>query len=681
MGHEAGAQREAGGGAAARLLLAGDRARSRGGCRSACTSCPARARSSRSGRASSTRSSAWRSGGCARTSESPPETYPWPCEHCSRCEFIPVCAERWKDDDHLSLVAAIRRDQIERLNGSGVSTLAGLAGSPSELRVPRLAPPMLERLRDQAGLQLHRRETGELTRRLLEPEPERGLGLLPAPSPGDLFFDMEGDPFFEAAGGLEFLFGVLWRRPDGTAEYQALRAHDRETERRAFEGFVDLVVERLREHPDLHVYHYAAYEPATLSRLMGAHATREAEIDELLRREVLVDLYRVVRQSLRAGVAIVLAQGDRAVLLHAHRERAVGQRRRAPLRAVPLGRRRGAARGDRGVQRGGLRRDARAARLAARAARGGRGPVRRGDPVPAAAGGARAQRGAGGARRDGRAGRGAGGPRRGRARAGRAPARLPPARGAPGLVVVLPALRDDRRRAARGLRGARRARVGRARAGAREEVARVRVHVSAAAARVRPRRHGRRPGRGRHGLDDLGARQRGRRRAAEAREAATRRAAADGARAGRAVRDEGSARSAAAARRVDARRRRPLPGPAAPAAPRPPARRRPRPAHGAGGAARARRLARPLVPVRPGPARLGEDLPGRADRHGAAAGGQARRGRGSEPQGDPQPAGRDRGRPRARKGSTSAGSSRARSTRASSSSRGRRTTSSTRGSA
>ena len=52
----------------------------------------------------------------------------------------------------------------------------------------------------------------------------------------------------------------------------------------------------------MHVYHYAAYEPSTLSRLMGAHATREEEVDELLRGEVLVDLLQVVRQSMRAGM-------------------------------------------------------------------------------------------------------------------------------------------------------------------------------------------------------------------------------------------------------------------------------------------------------------------------------------------------------------------------------------------
>ena len=52
----------------------------------------------------------------------------------------------------------------------------------------------------------------------------------------------------------------------------------------------------------MHVYHYAPYEPTALKRLMGRYGTREAEVDRLLREGVLVDLLRVVRQSLRASV-------------------------------------------------------------------------------------------------------------------------------------------------------------------------------------------------------------------------------------------------------------------------------------------------------------------------------------------------------------------------------------------
>ncbi len=49
----------------------------------------------------------------------------------------------------------------------------------------------------------------------------------------------------------------------------------------------------------MHIYHYAAYEKTALRRLMSRHGTREEEVDHLLRNEVLVDLYRVVRQGIR----------------------------------------------------------------------------------------------------------------------------------------------------------------------------------------------------------------------------------------------------------------------------------------------------------------------------------------------------------------------------------------------
>ena len=135
-------------------------------------------------------------------------------------------------------------------------------------------------------------------------EAERGLASLPPPSTGDLFFDIEGDPYaFE--DGLDYLFGVMgtstalstriWSR-DATGEFSL------QGERTAFEEFIDFVMARLEADPSMHVYHYAPYEPTALKRLMGRYGTREAEVDRLLREGVLVDLLRAVRQSLRASV-------------------------------------------------------------------------------------------------------------------------------------------------------------------------------------------------------------------------------------------------------------------------------------------------------------------------------------------------------------------------------------------
>ncbi len=230
----------------------------------------------------------------ARFVEAPPATYPYPCEHCSICDFKEACAQRWQDDDHLVGVAGIRRDQIERLGAAGITTLTALGRAGAGTTIPRMAPSTFEKLRDQAGLQLG----ADPPWHLLEPEPERGFGLLPKPSPGDLFFDMEGDPFFEPGRGLEYLFGV-WSK---ARSYEAIWAGDRAGEQRAFEQLVDLIHERLGQDRDLHVYHYAAYENTALKRLAAEYATCEEEVDDLLRREVLVDLFAVVRQALRAGV-------------------------------------------------------------------------------------------------------------------------------------------------------------------------------------------------------------------------------------------------------------------------------------------------------------------------------------------------------------------------------------------
>jgi len=107
---------------------------------------------------------------------------------------------------------------------------------------------------------------------------------------------MEGDPFFDQ--GLEYLFGVT-SIEDDQPQFRAFWATDRAQEKHAFEQFIDFVLERLERFPDLHVYHYAPYEPTALKRLMGLHATREDELDHLLRNQILVDLYAVVRQGLR----------------------------------------------------------------------------------------------------------------------------------------------------------------------------------------------------------------------------------------------------------------------------------------------------------------------------------------------------------------------------------------------
>jgi predicted RecB family nuclease len=227
---------------------------------------------------------------------SPLDTYPNPVPHCELCRWAARCDAQRVADDHLCLVAGMRSAQTLRMNRAGIRTLEQLALAPPNTDVPNFAEATFESLHDQARLQLEQRRTGTPIYELLEAEERRGFALLPPPSEGDLFFDMEGDPLYE--NGLEYLFGAVSIN-DGAPRFHPFWGHDRAQEKRAFEAFIDFLYERLEYYPDMHVYHYSHYEPTALKRLMGLHGTREEEVDNLLRRGVLVDLYKVVKQSMR----------------------------------------------------------------------------------------------------------------------------------------------------------------------------------------------------------------------------------------------------------------------------------------------------------------------------------------------------------------------------------------------
>jgi len=232
-----------------------------------------------------------------------PATYPEPNPHCELCAWRVPCDEQRRDDDHLCLVAGISKIQINELRGRKVSTLAALAKVPLPIawKPDRGVAASYVRVREQARIQMQGRVEGKALYETLPVIAGLGLSALPAPSSGDVFFDLEGDPFVDD-GGLEYLFGYAFLDEAGVLQYREDWAVSREEERRAFESFVDFLTARWKQYPDLHVYHYAPYEPSALKRLMGRYATREEEIDRMLRGLLFVDLYQVVRHAIRASV-------------------------------------------------------------------------------------------------------------------------------------------------------------------------------------------------------------------------------------------------------------------------------------------------------------------------------------------------------------------------------------------
>ncbi len=229
--------------------------------------------------------------------------YPEPKGHCDICRWEARCEKRRRADDHLCLVAGISGSHTAELQRRGITTVSALASMalPLSWKPDRGSGQTYERLCEQARLQVAGREAEQVLHELLPVVPGFGLALLPAPSPGDIFFDLEGDPF-AGEGGLEYLFGYAFTGANGALACTADWALSRKDEKAAFERFVDFVMARLQEFPDLHVYHFAPYEPAALKRLMGRYATREEELDQLLRGKRFVDLYSVVRNGLRASL-------------------------------------------------------------------------------------------------------------------------------------------------------------------------------------------------------------------------------------------------------------------------------------------------------------------------------------------------------------------------------------------
>ena len=279
------------------------------------------------------------------------------------------------------------RPQITKLNQAGITTVAQFANVDPADRPSGISQVAFDRLQQQARLQVHQRGTSKLACERLAPRAARRWSTQRVRSHAQA---VRRGPLLRHRGR-----PLLRRRPrvplgrelsrGRGAQFRPFWGLDHQEEKRAFEEFVDFVFERRERYPDLHVYHYAPYERTALGRLMGKYGSREDEVDTLFRERVLVDLYRVVEQSMMISrpsyslkevehfydqdrAAAVKQAGDSVLLFERWRD----EHDQSLLD------------GDRGLQQGGLRLHAASARVAARATRSLRGQVQDRDPMAAA---------------------------------------------------------------------------------------------------------------------------------------------------------------------------------------------------------------------------------------------------------------------------------------------------------
>lgn len=232
--------------------------------------------------------------------------YPEPVEACEVCAWAGRCEARRRQDDHLSYIAGSGRSHRVELTAQGFPTLTAAAQMPAPVtfKPARGSRETYDRLGNQARVQYQQRIENRPIFERLPIQDGEGLYRLPAPSPGDIFLDLEGARFARD-GGREYLFGV-WMA--GGSEdpplrtYRAWWAVDDAQERAAFDEVIDLIMQAWGDDQGMHVYHFNHYEPTAFKKLMGRYVTRGEQLDRLLRAERFVDLYPISRQAVRAGV-------------------------------------------------------------------------------------------------------------------------------------------------------------------------------------------------------------------------------------------------------------------------------------------------------------------------------------------------------------------------------------------
>ena len=259
-----------------------------------------------------------------RVADGDPVTWRNPLYAPCGSKKCPACSEQIPLHDDLFQIAGLRRTQRDKILTGGFDTLRNFSEASRDdvrRRVSGIGAETLEGLHLQARLQVATQDNPG-ARPAFEVHSPGVLESIPPPSPGDIFFDFEGDPTYQefaaegsAQGslspdddsvwfGIEYLFGMWGENlnPDAPeASFLPLWAESFDEERAVLESFLELLEARFLAFPDMHVYHYAPYERTRLNAMAKRHRIDSPTLQALLDRH-LVDLYPIVTKSLTLGL-------------------------------------------------------------------------------------------------------------------------------------------------------------------------------------------------------------------------------------------------------------------------------------------------------------------------------------------------------------------------------------------
>lgn len=250
----------------------------------------------------------------------------WPNDDIAACgrKSCAWCSLMLRHHDDIFHLPGITRAQRDELHSAGFLTMTGFAqASRDEVsdRLPNSDSNQVERLHLQATLlALANRDNSSTPPWQLVNL--NALDQLPAPSPGDLFVDLEADPTFRewsvddpyfptpAADhprwwlGIDYLIGIAtWNTTSRGEGFLGLWAESFVEEEAIFRQFLDLVDQARSQDAHAHVYHYAPYEMVALYRMARRYRHGADKIARWEKDGVFVDLYRVFTRSIVAGLS------------------------------------------------------------------------------------------------------------------------------------------------------------------------------------------------------------------------------------------------------------------------------------------------------------------------------------------------------------------------------------------
>ena len=231
------------------------------------------------------------------------DNYPEPVEHCDICHWLVDCKTRWRADDHLSLVANITRAQRRELEARGVTTTGALAALPLPLA---FTPKRGSRGRLRSSARAGARASGVAGEDAAPARAARrraGAGSLPsarAVGRRSFFSISRAIPLPSARAKADASTCLVSSTRTATIDRRGRSPITRNARRsRACS------IGSSRRRARIRICTSTTMRPTSRSafkRLMGRYATRETELDAMLRAGRFVDLYAVVKQGVRAGV-------------------------------------------------------------------------------------------------------------------------------------------------------------------------------------------------------------------------------------------------------------------------------------------------------------------------------------------------------------------------------------------